>query len=287
MIPFPVSETFPELETFLQDLAHAVRPVLSETGASTTPTPLMPGLRKLVLEDIGPFERLELDFPPVSDPARSESSTRWKILLGDNGVGKSTILKAIAVAIMGNDARSFAARLVRAGKTKGRITLYTEHNPASGFITEILTKDMASEAEVISLPARPMEAEGWLALGFSPLRVVTWASSTGPQPIVQKGRPTADDLLPLVSGESDPRMDRLKQWIVNLDSVDKPGRPRVLSGHESRVSSLVFAPDGRTLISGSIDGTIRFWDCVTGSQTKKIDAHTAESIRLRSAATAG
>ena len=44
-------------------------------------------LRRVVLEDIGPFERLDLDFPKKHN---------WKVLLGDNGVGKSTILKAIA-----------------------------------------------------------------------------------------------------------------------------------------------------------------------------------------------
>ena len=143
---------------------------------------------------------------------------------------------------------SYASRLVRSGKTKGRITLYTEHNPVSGFITEILTKDMASEAEIVSLPSRPMEAEGWLALGFSPLRVVTWASSTGPQPIIQKGRPTAEDLLPLISGETDPRMDRLKQWIVNLDSADKP-QARILTGHRDRVSSRL--PSVRTVVRSS------------------------------------
>ena len=265
VIPFPVSDKFPEVDTFLEDLCHAVRPVASHGTTPVAQVPTVPGVRRVVLEDIGPFERLEIDFP---------KGHNWKILLGDNGVGKSTILKAIAVAIMGSDARSFAARLVRSGKTKGRITLYTEHNPVSGYITEILTKDMLSEAEIVSLPARPMEAEGWLALGFSPLRVVTWAGSTGPQPIIQKGRPTSDDLLPLVSGESDPRMDRLKQWIVNLDSVDKPGRARSLSGHTGRVSSIVFAPDGRTLISGSIDGTIRFWDCWTGTETRKLAAHS-------------
>lgn len=265
VIPFAQSAEFSEVDTFVEELSRAVRPAGAGAPASPAEAPALPGLRRLVLEDIGPFERLELDFP---------KGQNWKVLLGDNGVGKSTILKAIAVAIIGPDAKSFAARLVRTGKTLGRITLHTEHNP-SGYITEILTKDMLSEAEVLSRPSRPMEAEGWLALGFSPLRLVTWSPSTGPQPIVQKGRPTADDLLPLISGEADPRMDRLKQWIVNLDSADKPGRVITLAGHQARVRSIQFAPDGRTLISGSIDKTVRFWDCWTGAETGRIAAHSA------------
>ena len=263
VIPIPDSKTYPEVDTFLKNLCDAIRQQTSDQGERSAQPPAMPGLRRLVLEDIGPFERLQLDF---------SREHKWKVLLGDNGVGKSTILKAIAVAMLGTDAKSFAARLVRTGKTRGRISLFTEQNP-SGYITEILTKDTLSEAEIVSLPARPMEAEGWLALGFSPLRVVTWAGSTGPQPIIQRGRPTADDLLPLLSGESDSRMDRLKQWIVNLDSADKPGRTRSLLGHTDSVRTILFAADGQTLISGSVDGTVRFWDCWSEKETKRMSQH--------------
>jgi WD40 repeat protein len=270
VISFPLSEKFPEVEDFARVLADATRRVAGPAGlTASSATAATPGVRRLVLADIGPFESLTLDFPKDST---------WKILLGDNGVGKSTILKAIAVAIMGSDARSYAARLVRAGKTRGRITLITEQNP-SGYVTDILTKDMTSEAEVVSIPSRPMEAEGWLALGFSPLRIVSWSSSTGEQPIVQKGRPSADDLVPLVSGESDPRMDRLKQWIVNLDAADRAAQfttieeLRTLHAHKDRVSSLSFSADGRRLASASIDGSLRIWDVLTGSELRTIAAH--------------
>jgi SIR2-like domain/EVE domain/AAA domain len=208
VIDYPVSKSFPEFDTFLEALCkNAALPVSAHGEPERVPTAIQ-GIQRVILEDIGSFERLELDF----------AKDKWKILLGDNGVGKSTVLKAIAAAIIGSDARSYAGRLVRAGRTRGRITVFTERNP-HGYITDILTKDMLSDSEVISIPSRCMEAEGWLALGFSPLRCVTWIASAGPQPIVQKGRPTADDLIPLLSGEADPRMDRLKQWIINLDAA--------------------------------------------------------------------
>ena len=264
VIPFPVSPEFPEMETFLKELRVKSAPVYEGGLPESAAVPIAPGIRRVVLENIGPFEKLEVDF---------QREHNWKVLLGDNGVGKSTILKAIAVAIMGGDARSFAGRLVRTGQTKGRITLCTESNP-QGYITDIMTKDVLSEAEVVSLPTRPMEAERWLALGFSPLRVVTWSPSSGPQSMIQKGRPTADDLLPIVSGETDPRMDRLKQWIVNLDSAERIVPTRVLSGHARPVKSVVFTPDGRSLVSGSIDSTIRMWDAWTGAETLKIVAHS-------------
>ena len=265
VIPFPVSESFAEVDDFVQALAHAARPQAVVEAAPQE----SPGIRRIVLEDIGSFERLELDFPRAS---------KWKILLGDNGVGKSTILKAIAVAIMGSDARSYAARLVRAGKTRGRITLITEQNP-SGYITDIHVKDMSSEADVVSIPSRPMEAEGWLALGFSPLRVVSWASPSGPQTIVQKGRPTADDLIPLISGEADPRMDRLKQWIVNLDASDKPSQSPdyeealLFKGHEKGINSIAFDRSGNFLVSGSDDNSAKLWDTTNGAVIRTFLGH--------------
>ena len=36
-------------------------------------------------------------------------------------------------------------------------------------------------------------------------------------------------------------------------------------GHTSDVTSLVFSPDGRSVVSGSDDGTTRIWDMMDGS----------------------
>ena len=42
-------------------------------------------------------------------------------------------------------------------------------------------------------------------------------------------------------------------------------------GHGARVWSIAFAPDGETLASASADGTIRFWDVLTGRQVTQLD----------------
>ncbi len=39
----------------------------------------------------------------------------------------------------------------------------------------------------------------------------------------------------------------------------------ILRGHEDNVYALAFTPDGRWLMSGSLDGTIRYWDASTGA----------------------
>jgi len=46
---------------------------------------------------------------------------------------------------------------------------------------------------------------------------------------------------------------------------------RRLTGHQAGISSLAFAPDGKTLASGSHDHTIRLWQVATGKEVHRID----------------
>ncbi|MBQ2787165.1 MAG: PD40 domain-containing protein [Bacteroidaceae bacterium] len=39
-----------------------------------------------------------------------------------------------------------------------------------------------------------------------------------------------------------------------------------LTGHTDCVESVAFSPDGKRIVSGSIDKTIRIWDVATGKQ---------------------
>ncbi|TPX38216.1 hypothetical protein SmJEL517_g00415 [Synchytrium microbalum] len=49
---------------------------------------------------------------------------------------------------------------------------------------------------------------------------------------------------------------------------------REYSGHRNRITDLTFAPDGRWVVTSSLDGTIRTWDVVSGSMIDvlKVDA---------------
>jgi RNA polymerase sigma factor (sigma-70 family) len=52
------------------------------------------------------------------------------------------------------------------------------------------------------------------------------------------------------------------------------GKERVkLEGHQEMVFSLSFGPDGRTLASGSMDGTVRLWDLPTGKEIARLQGH--------------
>jgi AAA domain, putative AbiEii toxin, Type IV TA system/SIR2-like domain len=208
----PVSG-FLEVEQFLHKLAAAVQLRLADRVAASkgqeAVAKAISRLQSVTLTNIGPFDKLEMNL-----------DAGWTILLGDNGVGKSTVLRAIAVGLAGSEAADFAGRLLKAGKELegGSITLHTDNGRA--YTTRISKGDRTI---VQSDTSRPLESESWLALGFPPLRSFTLAP-VGDLPSKGLQRLTADDLLPLVRGDVDPRPDRLKAWLIDLDYRDKDQR---------------------------------------------------------------
>ena len=51
------------------------------------------------------------------------------------------------------------------------------------------------------------------------------------------------------------------------------GERLTLTGHKGEVYAVTFSPDGRQVVSGGQDGTIRFWDAQSGQELKTISAH--------------
>ena len=64
--------------------------------------------------------------------------------------------------------------------------------------------------------------------------------------------------------------DPLGRWVAAPDSTGQvhlwglEGGHRVIRGHRNEVNSVDFTPDGRVMVTGSDDGTVRTWDPVTG-----------------------
>ncbi len=71
-------------------------------------------LERVLLENIGPFEELEVEFGPG-----------WNLLIGDNGCGKSVLLRAIALCLCGapTETHKLAGDLLKSGSNAGRIEI--------------------------------------------------------------------------------------------------------------------------------------------------------------------
>jgi WD40 repeat protein len=65
-------------------------------------------------------------------------------------------------------------------------------------------------------------------------------------------------------------------WVRSLLPPDYPlgtARRAVLSGHTKGVQTVRYAPDGRRLASGSLDGTVRIWDAASGEESFVLKGH--------------
>lgn len=161
-----------------------------------------PRLSRLRLINIGPFEQLTL-----------ELGSGWNMLLGDNGCGKSTVLRAIGLGICGDhpSAVSAGAALLRAGADRGSIELVIGKRQ---YRTELLRTGAAVRVRTGALSA--LQQVPWIVVGFPALRGMGVTTPTGLS-APSSSMPTEDDVLPLVLGVVDQRLDDIKQWIINQE----------------------------------------------------------------------
>ena len=62
---------------------------------------------------------------------------------------------------------------------------------------------------------------------------------------------------------------------ISLWNLKKGEFIKFLSGHTKDINSIAFMSDGTTLVSGSDDGTIRFWNTKEGNQLKTYEGISA------------
>lgn len=93
-------------------------------------------IHRVILENIRCFEKLDLPF----DKPDAEESNRyrgWNVITGDNAAGKSTLLKAIALALIGPEiARALQPSLagwIRNGAEEGTIAVEIKPNDMDSF----------------------------------------------------------------------------------------------------------------------------------------------------------
>jgi WD40 repeat protein len=68
----------------------------------------------------------------------------------------------------------------------------------------------------------------------------------------------------------DDRIKKVKEKLQNIENK----YIKILIGHTSDVMSVAISPDGKYVLSGSANGTVRYWDLKTGKTIEILYAHT-------------
>lgn len=231
LIEFKPSADWRELVTAAAELANAASAGDTRRGGSSSKARIAPSVSQLAqvrLRSIGLFRDLQLDFEPG-----------WTLLLGTNGGGKSTVLRAVALALAGNDPRATPAarKLLRTGESEGLVELQV----GTSRIISSLVRD-GQEVLVNSPQTTALQAGQVLILGFPALRGVNATHVRGPTN-TPAADPSVDDLAPLLESSVDGRLDNLQQWVVNTvlrAEKDPRGRHgRMLRTFELLISEMV------------------------------------------------
>ncbi|MCP4572662.1 MAG: AAA family ATPase [bacterium] len=196
---FVPSSGWGEVRMFAEDLREFVSAEMTKNVAR--PPIKAQLLEKLTLENIAPFKSLELDLAP-----------EWTILLGDNGCGKTTILRSIALALAGDadEVQDVAGCLLQSGADSGSIELKIGDS-----IFRTTLKRVGRKVQARSNSITPVQGGTWLVLGFPALRGAPSRKLKGAVSVLPSSEPSVDDLAPLLKNNVDCRFDDLQQWILN------------------------------------------------------------------------
>ncbi len=64
------------------------------------------------------------------------------------------------------------------------------------------------------------------------------------------------------------------RWLPELGGLTQAGAlVFILQGHDNTVTSVALSADGRTVVSGSYDNTVRLWDAQTGKAARTLQGH--------------
>ncbi|MEI2736201.1 MAG: WD40 repeat domain-containing protein [Rhodoblastus sp.] len=159
-------------------------------------------------------------------------------------------------------------RFLAAGDAGGLVTLWdaAERQMLHSLLTYV-------DSVVIGLAFSPDSS--YLAVGDFDGNLSIWNVKTGPRVCAMSKAHDGWTLTlafspngqTLASGGTD---GQIRLWDVS--TLAQPGddalqlRRAPLLGHEYWVTSLLYTADGATLISGSADNTVRFWDPTTGAE---------------------
>ena len=135
-------------------------------------------VERLTIQNIRSIERLDIEL-------ESDELAGWHVLLGDNGTGKSTIVRALALTFMGmrnaDATRQDWSRWVGAGGTEGLIDVWLTQHPADRWTGQGRTSQamIQANARIRESTENLRNGSAWIELSSDSGNRTVWGGGEG------------------------------------------------------------------------------------------------------------
>jgi WD40 repeat protein/uncharacterized caspase-like protein len=118
-----------------------------------------------------------------------------------------------------------------------------------------------------------------LLAGSDDQPVLVWDAGTGQ--LIRTVGVGSDNAIFAVDFSPDGRTMVFGRWAIDFREAQTGQLIRKVEGHEDRVDSVTYSPDGTWVVSGGGDGKVKIWEAATGRLARVLQGHTG---RVNSAA---